>query len=330
MGCNNKGLHKTILPGATGQRTPAAQPTLSPTNYTPTFTMPFGNNGPQFPTAPGSWGFGPHAAAYQCTNNIPPPQLGTSMMVNTMEFNNWFKYILGPCLHLLHMVSLILVRVYIRTTSEGQGGSMAYMLHCLTSTPKYALSSTALLWTVNIDMDTIRAWAILDSGVTSHFLITAAPMTSMCPTSKPIISWLPNGERVHSTHTCTLNIPALPASVQHTHIILGLALHSLISVLALCNAGCNVVFIKIGCTITYRSIVILCGSKCTARTGLWMIPLCPTPPLTANNNQAKTLPTSHCHCGQCGCHLLDGWICTLRTPGPVLASGNHTYTGTQM
>jgi hypothetical protein len=93
MGGNNKGLHKTILLGATGQHAPAAQPTSSPTNYTPTFTMPFGNNGPQFPTAPGSWGFGPHAAAYQRANNIPPPQLGTSMMVNTMEFNNWFNYL---------------------------------------------------------------------------------------------------------------------------------------------------------------------------------------------------------------------------------------------
>jgi hypothetical protein len=93
MDGNSKGLLKTILPGATGQCTPAAQPTPQPTNYTPTFTMPFGNNGPQFPAAPGSWGFGPHAAAYQCAKNIPPPQPGTSMMANTMEFNNEFNYL---------------------------------------------------------------------------------------------------------------------------------------------------------------------------------------------------------------------------------------------
>jgi hypothetical protein len=54
MGGNNKGLLKTILPGATGQRTPATQPTLQPTNYTPTFAMPFGINGLWFPTAPRS------------------------------------------------------------------------------------------------------------------------------------------------------------------------------------------------------------------------------------------------------------------------------------
>jgi hypothetical protein len=86
MGGNNKGYHKTILPGATGQCTTAAQPTPSPTNYTPTFAMPFGNNGPRR-------GFGPHTAAYQRTNNIPPPQPGTPMMANTMEFNNGFNYL---------------------------------------------------------------------------------------------------------------------------------------------------------------------------------------------------------------------------------------------
>ncbi len=139
-------------------------------------------------------------------------------------------------------------------------------------------------------MDAIQAWAILDSGATSHFLMTAAPMTNMCPTSKSIIARLPNGKLVHSTHTCTLDIPALLTSAQHAHIIHGLTSDSLISVVTLCNAGCNVVFTKIGCTIWYCSKVFLCSSKCT-RTGLWMIPLCPTPPLSANNNLANLLPT---------------------------------------
>ncbi len=98
-------------------------------------------------------------------------------------------------------------------------------------------------------MAAIWAWSILDSGMTSHFLMTAALMTNMHPTNKPIIACLPNGERVHSTHTCTLDIPALPASAQHAHIIPGLASHSLISIITLCNTGCNVVFTKIGCTI---------------------------------------------------------------------------------
>ncbi len=139
-------------------------------------------------------------------------------------------------------------------------------------------------------MAAIRAWAILDSGTTSHFLTTAAPMTNMHPTNKPIIAQLPNGKHVHSIHMCMLDIPALPASAQHAHIIPGLACHSLISVITLCNVGCNVAFTKIACTITYCGKIILCSSKCT-HTGLWMIPLFPTPPLTTSKNPANLLPT---------------------------------------
>jgi hypothetical protein len=43
MGGNIKGLHKTVLRSAAGQRPPAACPPLPPTNYTPTFLMLFGN-----------------------------------------------------------------------------------------------------------------------------------------------------------------------------------------------------------------------------------------------------------------------------------------------
>ncbi len=283
MGGNNKGLLKTILPGAIGQRAPAAQPNPQPTNHTPTYAMPFGNNGPRFPTVPGSWGFGPHAAAYQHASNIPPPQPGTSMMANTMEFNNWVNYLgtmpappaygqpnPGQSFYQNHFLWSGAVNGIHKLITD-------LLQHCPTPTPKYAFASAALLRTVNIDMDAMGAWAILDSGLSRHFLTTAAPMTNMHSTSKPIVAQLPNGKRVHSMNMCTLNIPALPTSAQHVHIIPGLASHSLISVVTLCNAGCNVIFTKIECTILYHGKLILCGSKCT-RTGLWMIPLCPTLP----------------------------------------------------
>jgi hypothetical protein len=127
MGGNNKGLvHEAILPSATGQHAPAAQPTLSPNNYTSTFVMPFSNNGLWFRTAPDSWGFGPHAAAYQCTNNISPPQPGTSMMANTMEFINGFNY-LGTMPTPPAYGQPNPVRVSTRTTSDSQGWLMAYI-----------------------------------------------------------------------------------------------------------------------------------------------------------------------------------------------------------
>jgi len=92
MNGNVRGMHKTVLPSTAGRRPLPSRPPPAPINYTPTFTMPFGGGGPRFPTAPGSWGFGPHAAAYQCANNIPPPQPGTAMMANTMAFNNAYPF----------------------------------------------------------------------------------------------------------------------------------------------------------------------------------------------------------------------------------------------
>jgi hypothetical protein len=113
--------------------------------------------------------------------------------------------------------------------------------------------------------------AILDSGATSHFLTTNAPAVNIMPATVPIITWLPNGKRVQSTHTCTLDLPALPSGARTVHIIPSLALHSLLLVMTMCNTGCDVTFTKIGCTITYCGRTIICGCKCM-RMGLWMIP----------------------------------------------------------
>ncbi len=92
MNGNMRGMHKTMLPSTVGHRPLMAGPPPTPVNCAPTFTMPFGNGGLRFPTAPGSWGFGPHAAAYQCANNIPPPQPGIAMIANTMAFNNGYPF----------------------------------------------------------------------------------------------------------------------------------------------------------------------------------------------------------------------------------------------
>jgi hypothetical protein len=112
--------------------------------------------------------------------------------------------------------------------------------------------------------------------------MTNAPATNILPTTMPIITCLPNGERVHSTHTCTLDLPLLPPSAQLAHMIPGLASHSLLSVVTMCNAGCTITFTMIGCTIMYRGKTIVCRHKCQ-QTGLLMVPLTP---------DSSTAPTS--------------------------------------
>jgi hypothetical protein len=139
-------------------------------------------------------------------------------------------------------------------------------------THNYTLAASILLKTINVDAATIKQWAILDSGATSHFLTTNAPATNIVLAAVPLIARLPNGDKVQSTHTCTLNLPDLPAGAQAVHVIPGLASHSLLSVITMCNAGCTVTFTKINCTISYRGCTIICGNKCTGRS-LWMVPL---------------------------------------------------------
>jgi hypothetical protein len=131
----------------------------------------------------------------------------------------------------------------------------------------------------------IKRWAILDSCAMSHFLTTSAPATNILPNAMPIIAHLPNGNQVHSTHTCMLDIPSLPPGARAAHIIPGLALQLLLSVVTMCNAGCTITFSKIGCTIVYRGRTIVCSHKCT-RTGLWMIPL------AENTTPLTTMPTT--------------------------------------
>jgi hypothetical protein len=267
--------------------------------------MPFGDGGPRFPTAPGSWGFGPHAAAYQHANNIPPPQPGTVMMANTMAFYNGFLFrtttptVTPPPTYGLAPPPANPAWFRNNFWRLGAANDVINKLNvnlsprCLTPTQNYALAADALLRTIQLDMNAVKNSAILNSGATSHFLASTAPATNLVPTTEPIIAHLPNGEHVTPTHTCMLDIPALPAAACHAHIIPNLASHSLISVVTLCNAGCNLAFTKIGCTILYRGCTVLCANKCT-RTGLWIIPLAATtpPPPTPTVTPADDLPTA--------------------------------------
>jgi hypothetical protein len=111
------------------------------------------------------------------------------------------------------------------------------------------------------DATAIKQWAILDSGATSHFLTTTAPATNIIPAAVPLIAQLPNGDKVQSTHTGTLDLPALLVGARAAHIIPDLSSHFLLSVVTMCNAGCMVTFTKINCTIAYRGCTIICGHK---------------------------------------------------------------------
>ena len=110
--------------------------------------------------------------------------------------------------------------------------------HLLANTqePSYQPPPNMHLSTMDINLKNIREWAILDSGVSSHFLVVGVPVTNKQVAVNPISVTLPDGDQVHSTHIGNLDMPQLPKSARVCHIIPDLASYSLILVVKLCEA----------------------------------------------------------------------------------------------
>ena len=151
----------------------------------------------------------------------------------------------------------------------------------------FGFAANFLLTMVKINMRNVQEWAILDSGATSNFLVSTAPMSNVQPTMTPLTVKLPDGANIKSTATCTLALPNLPAKAREAHIIPGLSHHSLLLVVTLCNAGCDVKFTRIGCYVKHQSKIVMKGAKCT-KTGLWMVPLRETIPQSPIGTQHIT------------------------------------------
>ena len=105
-----------------------------------------------------------------------------------------------------------------------------------------------------------------------QLLMKGAHTFSSIPTKDPISVTLPDGNKVSSTHKCVLDLPWLPKQAREGHVVPGLTSHSLMSVVTLCNAGCEVTFTKTDVKIRCKGKIILTGYK-RNRTGLWMLSL---------------------------------------------------------
>jgi len=134
------------------------------------------------------------------------------------------------------------------------------------------VAASALLRKIDMTEKNKLSWAILDSGASSHFLISNTPVQNKEIATTPLHITLPIDATVKSSHTADIAPPQLPPMAGIAHIVPGLASHSLISVVKLCNAGCKVNITDITCEVHYRGKAVIQCSKCT-KTGLWMIPL---------------------------------------------------------
>ena len=84
----------------------------------------------------------------------------------------------------------------------------------------------------------------MDSGASSHFLLTEARVLNKRITQNPINVRSPDGSQVQSSHIGELDNPNLPATARTCHIVPGLASHPLISVVKLSVAGCEITVTK--------------------------------------------------------------------------------------
>ena len=104
------------------------------------------------------------------------------------------------------------------------------------------------------------------------FLLSTAPVLNKMVTDRSLTVKLPNGDTVRLSHIAELDLPLLPRGGREGHIVPGLASHSLVSVVKLCNAGCQVEVKDISCEIRYRGKISVQCSR-DVNTGLWTIPL---------------------------------------------------------
>ena len=124
-----------------------------------------------------------------------------------------------------------------------------------------ASATSTLLITIDIERQNSLKWCILNSGTTSHLLISYALVLNKNREKYPLNMKLPNVEQEPSTKTCDMDLPQQLKKSCKCHIIPGLVSHLIILVIKLCNAVCEAIFIDIGCHIIYFGKKIVCRQK---------------------------------------------------------------------
>ena len=135
---------------------------------------------------------------------------------------------------------------------------------------KYECAASTIIREITLTSENLKNWAILDFGVSNHFLLPATTVLSKMVADPPLEVTLPNGDVERSRHIAELDLPQLPRAGRVVRIVPGLASHSLVSVVKLCNAGCEVGIRDISCKTWCRGGIIVQCSK-DASTGLWMM-----------------------------------------------------------
>jgi hypothetical protein len=102
---------------------------------------------------------------------------------------------------------------------------------------------------------------ILDTGCTTHLCTTDVKLINLQAATAPITIAQPDGSTMTSTHEGYLDIPNLPPSRTHAHVVPELNTHSLISIGQLCDAGCTASINKDKIDVSYNGDIVISGNR---------------------------------------------------------------------
>jgi hypothetical protein len=116
----------------------------------------------------------------------------------------------------------------------------------------------------------------MDTGSTGHYFpddiiaVSSRAILDIKPSLElPIQVSLPDESIIRLTHTCRINIPALPPDATTGHLFPNMGPVALLSIGKLCDAGCEAHFQASECQITYQDEIILTGTRNITTNNLW-------------------------------------------------------------
>ena len=133
---------------------------------------------------------------------------------------------------------------------------------CAFSTDSSQHDNDATVITSNVSTPNIATHGLLDSGATDHFLAVNSHIINRQPSINKIKVAIPDGNKMTSSEECDIDWPVLPPEAKSGHILPSLKNHALISVVKLCDAGCEVVFKHNCCLVIYNKKIIMYGVRC--------------------------------------------------------------------
>ena len=128
--------------------------------------------------------------------------------------------------------------------------------------------------TINISSDcsnpsNLDTTTLINTAASVSLLTPQAPANNAITTDVKITVIQPSGAKMTSTNTVNLLLQALPPKDRLAHRLPGLT-NNLLSVAALCDAGCEVFFHRQGCNVTLEGTTIIRGWQ-DPKNKLWRV-----------------------------------------------------------